>query len=898
MTDANGAYLFSNLSAGVYTVHVAADNFKPSAVINGGAAAPGPLYRMISLRGSQTTTADDNLGEDGIDTQNPEQVGITALPVTLTPGGEPTGSVEGGFQGTSDNANDSNVDLTIDFGFAKRLGIGNLVFRDADADGRFQSSIDTGLAGVNLELVYNNGTGGADTVVGTTTTDANGEYILYAPPAISPQTYKVRIPAAQFSTTGMLSYLVPTALTTNGTDDNLNQNAQPTTSPATSGVVTTSFSLLAGTLPTDSDGRETGFDKTSDNDDDADNDLTIDLGLKPKALMVGNLVFRDVNATGAYESGIDQPVANVTVQLFQQAQAVTDTPVSQTVTAADGTYMLYASSPAAYYVHIPASMFATGAPLAGMTSVPGSGNVAPTSNADTGKDDRLDENGSDASQPSATGVSTGLINLAYGTMPLNSSDTASSGENGFEAFQDDVADDSGIMTIDFGFVSSSGSPMAAEETRNLALNPGVVSAPSTFTAWQAQNGLNGLNSPNDDPDADGQTNLLEYALGTAGGSGLGASRFTLVSNTVTGTIDAMLTHPSGTHPDLRFFLEGSNDLSTWTTLTLTPAPTANADQTETLRYSAVESVFNGASRGFLRIKVTLDANLDGKPEATATTGAQGWARMLFPVGRQSLSMPLLLPAVFAGEVSSVSDRTVVINLNGGDIHSQLQNGLSYYVEVLDGALTGRTFDLDTTASTGSSVVLASTADTALTGSHIRIRPHWMLGALLPVAGLQPAATEDAADRVMFFDSASGQFQVDWLHTTTGAAQWVRDGDASLANDAARIIPPQAGMLVQIRSTPATLTFLGEVRSAALALPQTTGTSLRCTGLAVPQTPGAQPFTLGSRLRLWSGDTDPSTAAYQNYLLNPQSEWVDETTGLDVTTLPLLDGFRAFFLVKP
>jgi hypothetical protein len=91
----------------------------------------------------------------------------------------------------------------------------------------------------------------------------------------------------------------------------------------------------------------------------------------------------------------------------------------------------------------------------------------------------------------------------------------------------------------------------------------------------------------------------------------------------------------------------------------------------------------------------------------------------------------------------------------------------------------------------------------------------------------------------------------------------------------RVIPPQEGMLVQIRSTPATLTFVGEVRTAPLALPQTAGTHLLGTGLVTPQTPGAQAHAIGSRLRLWSGDTDPASAAYQNYLLNPQSQWIDE-----------------------
>ena len=897
-TDASGRYLFTNLSAGVYTVHVAADNFKSSVSINGGPVGRGPLYYMISLRGNQTSTGDDNLGEDGIDTQSPEQVGITALPVTLTANGEPTGSQESGFQGTSDDANDSNVDLTIDFGFGKRQGVGNLVFRDANADGKFQPGVDTGLAGVSLELVYNNGTDAVNTVVATTTTDGNGEYILYAPPAIAPKTYLVRIPAYQFSGSGALNYLVPTTLTTNGNDDNLNQNALPSTNPSVTGVSTAAFSLVPGASPTDTDGRETGYDMTSDNENDPDNDLTIDLGLKPKALTVGNLVFRDVNANGTYESGVDLALSNVTVRLFQQSQSVTDTPVSEAVTGADGTYMLYATVPAAYYVHIPASMFINSAPLSGMTSVAGAGNVLLTNKADTSLDDRFDENGGDATQPAVTGISSGLINLAYGTLPLNSSLTSTSGENGFQSFMDDAADDAGMMTIDFGFVAGSGSPLAAVETRNLTLNPGTVSAPATFTAWQAQNSLGGLNSPNDDPDADGQTNLLEYALGTACGSGLGTSHFRLVSNSVTGAIDAVLARPAGSRADLRFYLEGSNDLAKWTTLALTPVTTVNADQTETLRYRSVESAFSGAARGFLRIRVTLDANLDGSVEATASTGAQGWARMQFLVGRQSLSMPLLLPAVYSGKVSATTDRTVMLNLEGGDIRTQLQNDVNYYLEVLDGTLRGRTFDIDTTASSNSTLVLTTTADTALAGARIRVRPHWTLGSLLPVSALQPGASTEAADRVMYFDSSSGQFQINWLHATTGTAQWVRDGDDSLADAATRVIPPQAGMLLQIRSTPATLTFLGEVRSTALALPQSAGTVLRGTGLPTPQVPGAQPFTLGSRLRLWSGDADPATAVYQNYLLDPQSRWVDEATGLDVSSTPLLDGFRAFFLVKP
>jgi hypothetical protein len=545
-------------------------------------------------------------------------------------------------------------------------------------------------------------------------------------------------------------------------------------------------------------------------------------------------------------------------------------------------------------------MFASGAPLNGLVAVAGLGNVSLTTTADTAKDDRFDENGTDPSAPDVSGVSSGIINLAYGSMPVNSSPTASTGENGYESFMDDVADSSGIMTIDFGFEVLSGQPNAAHMQRNLAgsSSASTSSEPATFNAWQSQNTLGGLNNPDDDPDADGLTNLMEYALGTSPDNGLGVSRVSLESNTTSGAIDAWVTRPAGEHRDLRYILEGSHDLATWSALSITPVVNANADQTETLRFSQVESAFNGAAHGFLRLKVMLDADLDGNPEAGAISGVQGWTRRLFPVGRQSLSMPLLQPAVYTGQVSSISGRNVTINTHGLDIRTQLPNGVSCYAEVIDGALSGSTYDIDTSNSSGSTLALVSSADSGMTGARIRVRPHWTLGSLLPVSGLQPAAVADDADRILFFDSATSQFQINWLHAATSASQWVREGDGALTDDAARVIPPQAGMLVQIRSTPATLTFLGEVRTAPLTLPQAAGTHLLGTGFALPKSPGSQPFTIGSRLRLWSGDTDASSAAYQNYLLNPQSRWIDEATGLDVTTQPLLDAFRAFFLVKP
>lgn len=868
-TDANGRYIFNNLSPGIYTVHVAADNFKESISINGSPLGNGPLFRKVSLRDYQVSVGDDNLGEDGIDVQNPEQVGVTAPPVTLTANAAPTGALEGGFQGSSDDATDNSVNLTIDFGFATRIGLGNLVFRDINADGKFQAGVDAGIAGVSVEVVHVNTSNNTENIIGVTTTNANGAYILWVPPALTPNMYKLRIPADQFGASGMLSFLEPSVLTTNGYDDGSNQDAVPTANPAATGAYTNAYNFSLGSEPTDTDSRETGYDMTSDNAEDANVNLTLDFGLKPKAMMVGNLIFRDVNGNGTFESGIDPPISNVTVRLFQSSQVITDTPVSEAVTAANGTYLLYAKSAAAYYVHIPAAMFATGAPLNGFVSFAGTGNVANTTNADTAKDDRSDENGIDGTAPASAGVSSGIINLAYGSMPVNSSPTTSTGENGFEAFMDDAADSSGMMTIDFAFAPPAGQPTSVIARRDLSSTNS--STADTFTAWQSQNSLSGLNNPNDDPDADGLTNLMEYALGTPANSGVGNNRFRLEVNATTGAVDALVTRPTGEHRDLRYLLEGSNDLMTWTSLGLIPALQVGPNQTETLR-------FGNVSTAFLRLKVALDADLDGTPEANTISGVEGWSRRTFPVGRQTLSMPLLKPAIFTGRVVRVTGTQITL-----PVTVTLPSG-AHYLEVLDGPLSGQIFDLD--------AQLNLPASLALAGVRVAIRPHWTLDSLLPVSALQAAATQDNADRVLFFDSNTNSFQIHWLSAATTEPQWLSDGIAS-----ARIIAPQEGLFVQIRSTPAVVTFLGPVRSTQLALPQSSGTRFIGTGLATPLAPSAQPFSLGSRLRIWNGDADAAAVNYQNYLLNPQSRWIDEATGIDVTTQPLLDAFRAHFLVK-
>ncbi|HEY1049328.1 MAG TPA: hypothetical protein VGE39_06225, partial [Prosthecobacter sp.] len=223
-----------------------------------------------------------------------------------------------------------------------------------------------------------------------------------------------------------------------------------------------------------------------------------------------------------------------------------------------------------------------------------------------------------------------------------------------------------------------------------------------------------------------------------------------------------------------------------------------------------------------------------------------------------------------GRVSSVDGLQVKL-----PVTVALAAAVPHYLEVLEGALAGQVFDIGADLKLSSSLPLA--------GVRVSIRPHWTLGGLLPASSFDAGADAASADRALTFDSATNGFQTHVLADE---------------NATARVMAPHEGVFVQLRSQATTVVLLGEARTSPLAQPQSAGTRFLGSGVAVPLAPGSQTHAAGSRLRLWSGDADAASAAYRNYLLNEQSRWVDEATGTDITTEPVLDGFRAYFLVRP
>jgi hypothetical protein len=870
ITSGGGGYMFGNLNEGDYKLFIPPSEF----------AVGKPLAGWSSLPGAGGDNGvDDNLDENGIDMTNPSTIGVATNIFHLSPGDEPTDSLgEFGYKAFMDDGNDANIDLSVDFGFFRPVAVGNLVFKDSNSNGRADAG--EGIAGVTLEIYREGMVPPFDAPVATVTTATDGSYLFNA---LTPDRYYIRVPETQFAF-GMPLYNLTSVFVTQQGDDNLGEDGIDDGHPAINGIKSAVFALDRVSCPSAS--QEGGYVGSADDMNDAAIDLTIDFGFVQR-VGIGNLVFNDANNDGKYDPNVEIGMDGVTVELWSN-QTSASTAVTTTTTANGGLYN-FTVAPGIYYIRIPAANFAVDAVLA---------NHRPSSPVSTSGTSYITAGDDDTKQDGYTTGSllTDGVRSALFTILPSQAPTASTTETGYLSESDDFDDANVDLTVDFGLVAVMGSPAASKETRNLLLQSTSASGTATFALWQKQNSLGGLNGPNDDADADGQTNLLEYALGTAADCGIGALPFSLVNNSLTGFIDAVLTRPSGLHADLRYILECSHDLITWTTLELIPTLTSNADNTVTASFNAVDSAFKGATRGLLRIRVTLDSNLDGLPEASATTGALAWARMHFNKGYASLSMPLLRPAIFSGRINSVNGSFLALDVNGRDLRRHLLDGEKYYVTVLTGKLKGRTFDIDRILSDGVSIALSSALDQALSGANVNIHPHWTLDSLLPANTLQSAMTAADSDRVMFFDSESGQFKVYWPRTDITTPGWAGN-EVSTKNEASnQIIPPQAGMLVQIRGNPATFAFIGEVNSTPLVLPSTTGTHLIGTSHPLPLSAGALQFGIGSRLLLWEGDATPGSASYRGYLLNEERRWIDESSSTDVTEEPLLDPLRASFII--
>ncbi len=241
--------------------------------------------------------------------------------------------------------NDAIIDLktgaagennhTYDIGLKRRLGVGNLVWFDADNNGARDAG-EAGVAGVAVELLD-----ASNTVVLSTTTSGSGEYQFVG---LTPGVYAVQIrdlPAGFISSTGANSAYEGT--NTPSPDDGIDNDDNGTTiSP---GLIRSKPVELTSAL------------EINDGDDDPNNNPSLDFGVLTPNLSLGDYVWLDLDKDGVQDDG-ENGVEGVTVRLFADANAdgVPDAslPIAIKTTDASGKYLFTDLAPSSYVLEFAA----------------------------------------------------------------------------------------------------------------------------------------------------------------------------------------------------------------------------------------------------------------------------------------------------------------------------------------------------------------------------------------------------------------------------------------------------------------------------------------------------------------------------------------------------------------
>lgn len=847
-TSGEGIYLFNGLSEGEYFVHVPASQFQTG----------GALEGLLSIPGAGGDWGlDDDFDENGLDSDEPWVTGISSTPFQLAPDMEPVNFWgETGRDAGMDDADDNNTDLTIDLGFSVPVGLGNLVFRDLNGNGRADSG--EGVSGVTLRLFPAGADPAFSPPLAETTTDSEGRYFFGG---LAPGVYFVHIPAAMFAGGAPLHGLMNLSGTQEG-DDDLGEKGVDEEYPEFFGVSSIWVALEAGQAPAGA--AESGFDSQSDDDTDANIDLTVDIGFGLPATLAG-LVFHDVNGDGLRQpDGADGSPGNaddeaglqgVQLELWSAgadgALGGEDDELLRTdvETDSDGGYRFAKLPPGSYYAVIKSANFEPGGALAALP----------------------------VASPVFSSADDGVAGDSNGTQPQGRATAAYSPVIALTAGEVDE-------TVDFGFLASL--------------------QPLTWLEWQMRHAGLADTSPGGNSDGDAHSNLEEFAFGLPPRSGLlERLPLRLEIDQATGQVDVCLdrvTDVAGLEytlqvlADLRLSPDGWQDVAG-----LPPLVTHRADGTEEARYAGVNLLpLLAGGAGQVRVKLSLDTDLDGTPEAVVHTSVLGWSRRELPVGLQTLSQAYAKPARLSARIGAVSAGALDLagSLDGEDVKEALDTGAQYYVEIIDGEHAGHRLEVDEAASQGGSLAIdpasplntLSSLPATLTGARFLLRRHVTLDELAPKTVFNATTNPATADRVQIYDNAISAYRSYWLLAYPGAPRWAQQGDATLKNRGALILEPSQGIFVQPRARSLTLTLHGEVRAYPFACPLPVGLSLRSSGWPLDFSPveldmmdtagfsGSNSVGRADQVLCWRADSVVGGQGYDSYFLlkaGPYRQWV-------------------------
>lgn len=325
LTDADGAYLFSELPADEYVVVIDASNFQVG----------GPLEEYVATEPFQ--------GGDAVFDSNGDPITHDAG-VILPPAG---------------------IDVTIDFGFYRVGALGDFVWIDANGDG-IQDALEPGIEDVLLCLytdvdgdgAYTPGTdepvvgaGGLGADQNCALTDVDGYYLFSDLP---PGDYVVVVDESNFQIGGLLEIFAPTE-PFQGSDPVIDSNGNPLTHDAgvalPSGAV--DLTIDFGFYQLGSLGDYVWNDANSDGIQEL-----LESGIEDVLVCL----YIDVDKDGAFTDGVDMPVSGAGTEPAPNDHCV--------LTDANGNYMFENLPPGDYVVLVEAGNFADGEPLFECTPSP------------------------------------------------------------------------------------------------------------------------------------------------------------------------------------------------------------------------------------------------------------------------------------------------------------------------------------------------------------------------------------------------------------------------------------------------------------------------------------------------------------------------------------------------
>ena len=403
-TNVGGYYTFANLLPSLlptqtYVVVITSTNFTGAGAFRNYQNSDGSVGGNSDLNDRDHGEVNGTLGAGGY---------VASTAVSVTVGTEPVLP--------NDDDTDNNSNTTIDFGFY-RLSLGDYVWYDDNNNGVWDTG-EAGASGVTVRLLDATGA----SVLGTTTTDANGYYTFTN---LLSSTYRVEIVvlATYTSSTDIASSVNP--------DNNVNSDDNGVMWATANVVRSNPVTLVPGYVGALGN-------NTVDNATGSTHNPTVDFGLVHE-VSLGDQVWYDVNDNGVLDGG-EVGVPGVAVELYQDTNGDgvftpgVDQYLSSTVTIAGGwysfTHLLPSRFPTeAYLVVVTTTNFVGGGALVGYQDSDGSVD----GNSDLNSNDHGVVNG--GALGSGGWVASTAVSLTVGGEPVTDGD----------------ADANSNLTIDFGF---------------------------------------------------------------------------------------------------------------------------------------------------------------------------------------------------------------------------------------------------------------------------------------------------------------------------------------------------------------------------------------------------------------------------------------------------------------